>query len=149
MNPPVNPLVQIVVTNYPAVVVKQTPRGKRLKKAAVAPLVTTKCGAIRQRFSAEFVGGSCNGLSVTGCLSPTEALGTLLRAALNTCETADECFDLLASFFGDLKTRSPEATLARALREHLRRPGRKHPGLSITMPDMQHPSLDQTEGGAA
>jgi hypothetical protein len=96
--------------------------------------------------------------AVESQVGPDEAIGALVRALADRCETADDVLDLVASLFGDLAYRPADLQLGRAIRLAARHPHRRHPGCRVVLHDLvetqpQKPLLLRpallAEGGAA
>lgn len=128
--------ITIVVTTHPTMVERMPGRAKRrrLKKRG-QPVVAS--AQIRNLFSAKFVGGPHDRESVSGHYSADEAVGALIRQAVNSdsYETADQVLDFFASLFGHDPLRTPDVQLARAVRMAAKNPRRIHPGARVVLPD--------------
>jgi hypothetical protein len=128
-----NAPITIRVRSYPEPIFAPSNPGKeRRLKSADLPASAAR---IRQRWSAEFVGGPHHGASVRGELTPDEAVGALIRRCANEYQTADELLDFFASLFGHNPARSTDAHLARAVRLAAKNPRRCHPGVAVDIQD--------------
>jgi hypothetical protein len=95
---------------------------------------------LRRRFSAEFVGGRHHGQLVDDCLSPEDAIGSLICQVSRSLESADEILTFLAGLFGDLSVRSVNVTLARAVWIAAQHPRRRNPGVRVDTSAVSRPA---------
>jgi hypothetical protein len=95
-------------------------------------LVVNTRGTKREpRYSAEFRGGPYDGHRVEDKRSPEDAIGSLIRSVIESLDSADAVMEFLASLFGDLRYRSANVILARAVWIHASSPKRANPGVDV------------------
>lgn len=104
-------------------------------------------------WSATLVGGPHAGVAVEGHPEPREAVGALIRALANACDTADQVCDLFASLLCSNPTLTPDVKLARAVMFASEHRLRRHPGVTVCIhslnPTPTSAAVAPTQGGAA
>lgn len=107
-------------------------------QATIVPQATptdpTASARVRYRWRAELVEADGRpSIQVEGYQAPDQAVGALVREAVEACETHDQVLDLIAGLFRSQPHFSAEATIGRAVRIANALPRRKHPGVKVVI----------------